>query len=198
MISNITQRFIVDNESKFPHQGDVLRDLNYVTAGHYSSSTKKIDLIKINLQYAVIGNQECDLQQYNDKIKKNAKGVINTDEKGQKDKYIPNIILFPAYLQEPFRTGDHLSPSGSQPWNSEKWREITKNKNDRFHFIASDVRFQIQDLVIDFKHIYTIKTEYFLESYSGWYLASMNELFREHLSQRFCNYLSRIGLPEIG
>jgi hypothetical protein len=29
------------------------------------------------------------------------------------------------------------------------------------------------------------------------YLATFNKLFRESLSQRFSNYLSRIGLPEL-
>lgn len=53
----------------------------------------------------------------------------------------------------------------------------------------------IPELVIDFKHYYTIPTEEMYEAYKENYLASVEPLYREDLSQRFANYLSRIGLP---
>ena len=55
--------------------------------------------------------------------------------------------------------------------------------------------FQIPDLVLDFKHYYAISRDVLYENFGDYCIGSINELFREALSQRFAYYLSRIGLP---
>lgn len=56
---------------------------------------------------------------------------------------------------------------------------------------------QLPELVIDFKHYYAIPRDTLFRMYPEHYLVTINQLFRESLSQRFSNYLSRIGLPEL-
>ena len=61
-------------------------------------------------------------------------------------------------------------------------------------FLKPGDDFAIPGLVIDFKNFYTILTEN-LYKYKKNRIATMSELFREELSQRFASFLSRIGLP---
>ncbi|WP_292474386.1 hypothetical protein [Methanosphaera sp.] len=53
----------------------------------------------------------------------------------------------------------------------------------------------ISPIVFDFKRYYTVSTSYIYSVFSDYYLISLNELYRENLSSRFANYLSRMGLP---
>ena len=173
------------------YQGDILRDVLLVemhftdeTGGNYKVEEKK-------LPYIVVLTQDCDLEQ--DFIKRN-----KIAEKH--DKYMESILVCPAYQAESFREGTHLEKFDltMERWNSEKYAQIKKQQNDRFHFLGGYQPFQVPDLVIDFKHYYTIPRDiaYFLMK-NNHYLASLRQLFREDLSHRFSFFLSRIGLPMI-
>ena len=76
-----------------------------------------------------------------------------------------------------------------------KWNFIKNNQDPRYHFLRKDLDLQVPELVIDFKHYYTIPRDFLYEKIEHHYLGTMSELFREFLSQRFAFYLSRIGLP---
>jgi len=81
--------------------------------------------------------------------------------------------------------------------HSEVWKQIKQNNVDRYHFLSEDKDLQVPDLLIDFKTYYAVGIEWVLAKYQSCYLATINELFREDLSRRFSNYLSRIGLPDL-
>jgi len=122
----------------------------------------------------------------------------NSGETTDNDKYLPTVLVCPAYQDESFYAGVHLNGWKMQEY---KGRAIDKIKNNdeinRCHFLIGDSKLQIPNLVIDFKHFYTLPTTILYEQYDRVYLATVNELFRERLSQRFANYLARFGLPVI-
>jgi hypothetical protein len=149
----------------------------------------QVDAIAYN--YAVTLTQECDLEH-------DFHNRQGTPEKH--DKFLPSVLLAPAYLAERLREGEHLSDIGlvMERYNSSRWRLIKRNGNERYHFLAQDITFQVPDLVIDFKHYFTMPRDNFYSELLDreHYVASVRVPFREHLSSRFTHYLARIGLPE--
>ena len=113
---------------------------------------------------------------------------------------LPTILFCPAYQIDDFLHGQHVSGwnmqghNGENKINPDKLRENDQLK--RYHYLKNCNDLLVPELVIDFKHFFTIPTG-LVYSQKNKYLVSINELFRENLSQRFAGYLSRIGLPEI-
>jgi len=169
------------------HQGDILRDLRVVEVARdpmaRASETK--------LPYTIVLTQDCDLEQ--DFLSRNDATSLN------QDKYLRAILLCPAYASKEFREGQHLTKLGlkMEYWNHTRFQLIQSQQNERFHFIEHQEDLGVQDLVVDFKHYFTVVRDELYEAYDGIYLATISELFRESLSQRFCYYLGRIGLPVI-
>jgi hypothetical protein len=184
-----TKLYIIHEQERVC-QGDIFRGIELPIAVSKNGQDYTFDTYLI--EYAVIVSQDCDLQQdYTNHI----------SEKVEKhDKYIPSIILAPAYLAESLRSGEHLSEKGQrmESYNSKLWTSIEKNNNYRYHYLHSDSDRQINSLVIDFKHFFTISRDLFYSVYNNrhHYLASLAPLFRENLTDRFFHYLARIGLPE--
>lgn len=115
------------------------------------------------------------------------------------NKFLPSIIIAPAFLAEDINTDDYLSDLGFKMDNKGStkkslWKSIENNTNPRYHFIKDDVNEQLPNLVIDFKIFYTLPYDYIYLNFN-YYYCSLNELVCENLSQRFFNYHSRIGLP---
>jgi hypothetical protein len=140
--------------------------------------------------YAVVLTQECDLEQdYNYRTRNN----------GDHDKYIPMILMAPAYLAESLRRGDHLTGYGQQMQriNSDDWGKVKRNGNKRYHYLKMDVGKNVPELVIDFKHFFTMSRDMIYNKVmDDSYKASLTILYREDLSQRFCNFISRIAIPD--
>ena len=76
-----------------------------------------------------------------------------------------------------------------------KWQVIEKNNDPRYHFLSDSEKNVLPNLIIDFKIFYTLPYDYIFFRYADIYTCSLNELFRESLSQRFFSYHSRVGLP---
>jgi hypothetical protein len=136
--------------------------------------------------------QDCDLKQdYTNR---------NDPEKAEKqDQYLQSILICPAYPAETFRAGQHLKSIGliMEQHNSKMYPLIKKQRNIRYHYFPSDLDKGIQELIIDFKHYYSLPRDYFYNYFPKNYVATISPLFRESLSDRFTHYLARIGLPEI-
>jgi hypothetical protein len=108
-------------------------------------------------------------------------------------------LFSPTFTLDSIRQGTHLTELFSieqERINSELIRKIKTNKDERYHYLYRYSEYQVPELVIDFKAYYAVSKDYFLDSYKDFYIATVNELFREFLSQRFSNFLIRIGLPE--
>ena len=166
------------------YQGDILKDLDF-QVGHLKKETEKD---KFHLPHSVILNQDCDLQQDFDCRK----------IKGNQDKYLLSFLVCPAYSLNDFAFGTPL-----RNWQMRKFypKEIEKLKNNdeykRYHFLSKESDFSMPELVIDFKHFFTLPRDFLYKQRKDKYVASLNEIFREELSQRFSNYLSRIRIPEL-
>lgn len=178
-----------------PWQGDIYRDINLIQDITYTltfEGGREYDVNEVKYNYVVVLTQECDLEQdYKNRI----------GNKEDHDKYIPMILISPAYLAESLRYGEHLQGQGyeqtMQRINSKEWEKLKKNDNKRYHYLKAGLNMNVPELAIDFKHFFTIYRDYFYNNIMNEaYLSSLTILHREKLSQRFCNYLSRIGIPD--
>lgn len=172
-------------------QGDIVKD--YAISQIQQSENEKV-VEELIFPYLVVLTQDCDLEQYykKDASAANAETAFN--------QFLPRILVTPAFPSEILREGNHLMELFNVKQDritTQRWKIITQNKDERYHFLHGFQPLQVPDLLIDFKAYFTLTPDDLAHSYNAWYLATVNELFREHLSQRFCNYLNRIGLPEI-
>ena len=170
-------------------QGDILREVKF-SDWDWDTEKNNVIIYEKNLPYVVILTQDCDLEQ---DFKYRTTTVKNND------KILQSILVCPAYGWEDFTKGDHLKDFElkMEVITSDKKKLIRTQQVPRFHYLEEDSESQTPALVIDFKHYYTLPVEFLRHIYIKHYVSSMNELFRESLSQRFSFYLSRIGLPEI-
>ncbi|MGP8319185.1 MAG: hypothetical protein ACT6FD_00095 [Methanosarcinaceae archaeon] len=180
----------VKHTSKRVCQGDILRNIDVIdwniddTPGDYKIS-------EASLPYIIVMTQDCDLEwDFNNRSEPAA---------AKHDKYLPTVLACPAYNAEKFKNGDHLKSNGLKmnKWGGDSYNKILQQNNTRFHYLEQNQALQVPRLVIDFKHYYTIPRDALYMMYVEHYLVTINMLFRESLSQRFSNYLSRIGLPEL-
>lgn len=159
-------------------QGDILQTINMFIGLEESHSND------VELPYSVVMNQDCDLN--SDHLKK---------EKGRQS--IPSILLCPAYQADQFFNGQHIESWNIKPMNKGESEKVMNNDEmKRFHYLYGDSKNGVPELVIDFKHFYTIPRDLLYDKLDDLYIVTISELYREELSQRFANFLSRIGLPE--
>jgi hypothetical protein len=175
-----------------PWQGDIYKDVTLIQDVIYSESPegeKEWNFNEVTYNYSIVLTQECDLEQ---DFKNRA------EDKEDHDKYIHMILMAPAYLAESLRCGGHLEDYGQkmQRINSKEWDKLKRQENKRYYHLEEAIDKNIFELTIDFKHFYTISRDYFYNNIMNEsYIASLTILYREELSQRFCNYISRIGIP---
>jgi len=188
--SKIDQHYEIHNGLRIC-QGDILRDTELV---FLDDNNKRYNLY---YPYIIVLSQDCDLMY--------GMEGINIDPKSDSlvpmNQYLPNVLLAPAFREEDIKKGKHLIEQfrvEQESLNSDRMKIIRKNKNPRYHYLQGLQSAQIPELIIDFKHYITYPIKYTFDFYTKSYLATVNELFREDLSIRFCSYLARIGLPELG
>lgn len=171
-------------------QGDVLRDVTLIEWAEMDGD--QIRIAERTLQYCVVITQDCDLEH---DFANRAEAESPT-----KDKYLQSLLLCPAYPAESFKRGSHLEQLGMkmQQLNSERWRPVKQNNVSRYHYLEQALDFQVPELVVDFKHYLTVPRDVFYRrTFSSSYIATIEIVYRDHLSSRFAHYLSRIGLPEL-
>lgn len=195
--SSITSRYIKPEKTRLC-QGDILRDISVYIDLPIPSSAEG-ELQTYDLPYCVVMTQDCDLTwDHHTRNPEQIEPPVNTNSNADDDKLVPTILVCPAYQSDFFYTGDHVKGRKMRVFNRGDKEKLQKNEeNNRYHFLDGDTSLQIPDLVLDFKHFYTLPTELLYPQLPSAYLATINELFRERLSQRFANYLSRFGLPDI-
>lgn len=167
-------------------QGDIYRDIKYFL--WIDIKGKEIDGADITFPYLVVLTQECDLD---------LDFKYRTETCSNNDKCLQSILVSPAYLAEKLRYGIHLEEleMKMERLNANQWSVVKRNQNPRYHHLPAYEEYKIPELVIDFKHYYTISRDYFYQYFQKQYIGTIEQLFRESLSQRFSYYLSRIGLP---
>ena len=164
-------------------QGDIFTNIEIIESFNVKGS--KITIEKISFPYVVCLNQECDLEH-------------DFNCPTQKDRKLLHIAIAPAFNFEDFLSGNHWA--GIFDGNSSAKRKDTKsglimdNEITRYHYL-NFAEENMPELIIDFKHFFTIHREELYKQIEN-RLCSLDDLFKEKLSQRFSNFISRIGLPE--
>jgi hypothetical protein len=192
-----------ESSGKRIYQGDIYRDLQIIIG--YTPNNPDEIISELCMPYLVVLSQDCDLDRDHKSFfkYKNLDDVDNTDKlRSIYDKCLPSVLVSPAFPAEQVRIGEHLKDLNKFIMDNKgketksPWKNILNNETPRYHFIKGNTDLQVPNLVLDFKRYYTIPIEYLYSCIEKNYLASLNELFRECLSSRFCDYQSRIGLPE--
>jgi len=185
--SQIINEFEKEQDKIRFNQGDILTNLTVASFGYDAENHEDtVELIK--LDYALVINQDCDLEQdYN----------VVISNSSNRDKYLSNILVLPAYLEETFKSGKHREGNiQTEPLPSNIYKTVSKNNHIRYHFIQQNQNLQVPNLIIDFKHLYSVNRDYLYRVMMQVYLVSICEVFRENISHRYSHYLSRVGLPD--
>lgn len=178
-------------------QGDILKDLKFVVSKpDYITKENTITLL-----YAVVLSQECDLERDfidRNKLELEKETKKNTEKeellKPKYDKMLPTILICPAYPVSKLCRGEHIKNYQMETIDYDKL--IRNDRLKRYHYLHPSDEYPIPELAIDFKHFFSLPRDLIYENYKKLYITTFSELFREELSQRFTNYLSRIGLPQ--
>lgn len=164
-------------------QGDIFTDIEVLES--FKVKGAQIILEKISFPFVVCLNQECDLE--ND---------FNSTSK--KDTKLLHLAIAPAFNFEDFLSGNHwagiFDNNDTAKRKDTKTKLIVDNEMPRFHYLKFKEA-QMPELIIDFKHFFTINRD-LLYGQIDKRFCSLDDLFKEKLSQRFSNFISRIGLPE--
>lgn len=167
-------------------QCDVFRDLKVVESVHKEAGELTINYLSFPM--AIVLNQDCDLNSDN---RNNTVGVNGNTS-------LLHVMVAPVFLFDTFLEGTHwnglFNDANKQKKNDTAVKKIMENSDPRYHYIHYLPSTQLPDMIIDFKHFFTINKQYLYEKRHK-RLFSIDELFRERISQRFASYLSRIGLP---
>lgn len=179
---------IKNQPEKRINQCDIFHDIDIIE--RIEESNDGVLITYIHFPLVICLNQDCDLNSDNrDKQK----------EGSNKDCQLLHLIVAPLFNFDVFKQGEHwgnIFQTGQQynP-NRTDGKKIMNNEDPRFHFLHFEDGFKLPDMVVDFKHFYTINTDYLYQNIDK-RVCSLSELYREKLSQRYAYFLSRIGLPE--
>jgi len=171
-------------------QGDIYKNIEFI---EYAIEVEgQIEVSKITFPFIIVLTQECDLT---------LDYIYRNEERKDNDKLILSVIVAPLYNAEHVFKGDHLTRlgliMGTIDKNSTRGGIIKNNKNPRYHYIEFPKEKKLPELIIDFKHYFTVNCDYLIQQkYNNW-VTRIKELYREDISQRFAFYLSRIGLPDL-
>jgi len=174
------------------HQGDIFRDVEHIEYALEENGIVEISMIVFPL--VIVLSQDCDLQQdHNFRYEE--------PRPPTQDKYLLSVLVAPLYNVEHFYSGEHLSELGLTMATFERRKGKTANKSlknneiPRYHYLEFPKSIPIVPSVIDFKHYFSVNVQYLKKSKPQNFVCKVSELFREDISLRFANFLSRIGLP---
>ncbi|MFY9137028.1 hypothetical protein [Zwartia sp.] len=171
-------------------QGDILRDVEHIE--YVIVKDGIIEFSKIVFPLTIVLTQDCDLEQDHT--------FRSTEEnKPTQDKYLLSVLLAPLYNLEQVYQGEHLIDLGlkmsSIKKKSSASNNLQNNETPRYHYLEFPQAIPVVPSVIDFKHYFSCNVEYLKLHKEENYVCQLADLFRESVSQRFSNFLSRIGLP---
>ncbi len=168
-------------------QCDIFRDFRLVEDYQLISDTIAID--EIVFPYLVCLNQECDLER---DFEEEA-----IEDQAPSEKRLIHLAFAPVFIFDQFLAGTHwdkiYKPIAGQKRDSSKVKLIIDNEIPRYHYLKFEES-GVPEMIIDFKHFFTISRAYAYKNIDKRF-CSIEDLFKEKISQRFSYFLSRIGLP---
>lgn len=173
------------------HQGDIIRNVELIES--YEEKDGNIEISKINFPLVVVLTQDCDLEQ--DYRYRYGGGKA----KNNHDKFMVSVLVAPLYNADHLFEGKHLEllkrNAQTISKNKSPGKFIKNNDNPRYHYLEFPENVSIVPSIIDFKHYFSANVEYLKSKKKSDFICKVSELYRELITQRFANYLSRIGLP---
>lgn len=170
-------------------QGDMYRDVEYVE--RIAERDGILDVSIIVFPLVIVLTQDCDLEQDR---------TFRTEKKSSQDKVLISVLVAPVYPAELVFEGSHLSELDLKMAPIQKsateGKYLMQNQRPRYHYLEFPRDVPIPPSVIDFKHYFSVSVEYLEGIRQERYVRTVSELYREHISQRFAAFLSRIGLPD--
>ncbi len=182
-------------------QCDILRDVDFIQRIEIIENCVRIH--KIIFPLVLVLTQDCDLKQDAQYHFENGSPPPTDDKK------LLSVIVAPIYNEEMFLIGEHLKDDTinykMQKINKKKkgkfttqYSNLINNQIPRYHHLKFKGTDLIVDSVIDFKHYFTVNIEELMSTKKDRFICKIKELYREDISLRFANFLSRIGLPDTG
>lgn len=172
-------------------QGDIVKNVEFIESIIEKSGNLKI--AKINFPLVIVLTQDCDLQQ-------DYKYRFMGKEGNNHDKFLFSVLVAPLYNADHFFAGKHLELLNQSMQVINKARSqgtfVLNNENPRYHYIEFPETIPIVSSVIDFKHYFSVNVNYLTKMKKENFVCKISELYREQITQRFSNFLSRIGLPD--
>lgn len=170
-------------------QCDIFKDIEVIE--NITLNGTEMELKTITFPYVICLNQDCDL--LSDVRDKKNQPATN------KNCRLLHLIVAPVFNFASFVEGTHwgdlFDPSNQIKVARTEGRKIMSNEDPRYHFLHFDDKSELPDMVIDFKHFFTVSTEMMYENLSH-RVCAIEEVYREKICQRFAFFQSRIGLPD--
>ena len=187
VMTQISARTIVSQADRIC-QCDMFHDIDVVE--RIIENDMGIEVKKLHFPMVVCLNQDCDLN--SDDRDKQKEGVNNNCR-------LLHLIVAPVFNFDSFMTGSHwgdlFDPGKKFKKDGTEIGKIKNNDDPRYHYLHFDTDSGLPDMIIDFKHFFTVSTDYLYQNI-GKRVRAIDELYREKISQRFAYYISRIGLPD--
>lgn len=182
---------ITANKNESPEQRisqcDIFKDIIVIENIRFEGN--KLIEREIKFPYVICLNQECDLINDFKNHQDESTGTL-------KDSSFLHIAIAPVFICEQFRQGKHWGDIFSADTiDSKNLRKIKQNEISRYHYLSFPCEDRIPEMIIDFKHFFTINRDILYAQLSNRF-CSMAPLYKEKISQRFSFYISRIGLPD--
>jgi hypothetical protein len=173
-------------------QGDVYKNVEYIE--FVKERAGDIEISRIEFPLVIVLTQDCDLER-DFEFRYGRKKPKPTTQ----DKYLLSVLVAPLYNAEHVYLGEHLDQLNikMEPINKIKspGENLRKNERPRYHYLEFPSEVPIVPSVIDFKHYFSVNVEYLRKIQKENFVCGVSPLYREDISLRFANFLSRIGLP---
>jgi len=183
-------------------QGDIYEEIEYIEYAFEKDGY--IHISKIIFPLVIVLTQDCDLEQ--DALFRNFCGV----EGKTQDKILISALVAPIYNADHVFAGTHLDDIHKEHLKALKKEEqsmelinrkrtpgeyLIKNEKCRYHYLEFPTDVTIVPSIIDFKHYFSVNMEQMIPMRKEHFVCRVSKLYREDISLRFANFLSRIGLP---
>lgn len=166
-------------------QGDIFKNIKIIeNIDLKDDGTVRLQEITFPLVMCI--NQDCDLySDYCNRINKVSNGLLL------------HLIIVPLFdvanLKQGTNWGEVMAMSSTI--SGKTLEQIKKNVEPRYHYLLFPDK-NIPEMIADFKYFFTVNRDYLYNRITD-RVCSIDDLFREKINQRFSEYISRIGLPEI-
>ena len=192
---------IIESEDSHIYQGEFIKNVEFIE--DFNEKDGNIEISIINFPLVVALTQECDsTQDYKNRLKEYQKRKETEGREGvERNPYLLSIMVAPVYLLDDIKAGKHLEHLGisCRIISSNEIKKIKQNADARYHYMKIEVLSgKYIEYIVDFKQYFTVNVDKILQHKRNKENIQfvLGDLFKESLSQRFSNYLSRIGLPE--